>query len=83
MMSNYLSLLPLRHVPPAFPNPPSPNPHPADLSVPNAAFEVLVKKLIQKMEEPATLCVRMVCVCVCVCVCPTRCVHLVCVCVCE
>ena len=81
MMSNYLSLLPLRHVPPAFPNPPSPNPHPADLFVPNAAFEVLVKKLIQKMEEPATLCVRMVCVCVCVCVCPTRCVHLVCVCV--
>ena len=32
----------------------------ADLFVPNAAFEVLVKKLIQKMEEPATLCVRLV-----------------------
>ena len=31
-----------------------------DLFVPNAAFEVLVKKLIQKMEEPATLCVRLV-----------------------
>jgi len=79
MMCNYLS----GTCPLPSPTPPSPNPHPADLFVPNAAFEVLVKKLIQKMEEPATLCVRMVCVCVCVCVCPTRCVHLVCVCVCE
>ena len=29
----------------------------ADLFTPNAAFEVLMKKLIQKMEEPATRCV--------------------------
>ncbi len=42
---------------------------------------MLVKKLIQKMEEPATLCVRLVreelkqvCVCACVRVCVCVCV---------
>mmetsp|Transcript_26133 Transcript_26133/g.60319 ORF Transcript_26133/g.60319 Transcript_26133/m.60319 type:complete len:676 (-) Transcript_26133:628-2655(-) len=32
----------------------------ADLFVPNAAFETLVKRLIQKLEDPAATCVRLV-----------------------
>ena len=32
----------------------------ADLFTPNAAFEVLMKKLIQKMKDPATRCVHLV-----------------------
>jgi dynamin 1-like protein len=32
----------------------------ADLFVPNSAFETLVKRLIQKLEDPAAACVRLV-----------------------